>query len=159
MSNLNRRPSTNASYQVSVHLAKRFQRRFFWNQPISKIIACGDHCLLTDPGGSRRKSPTTHSFCKSPTCIRSYHLIIHMGWGFEHILRSTFSKSFKIIHRKVFIGNKSLENDLGNKYHKPCRLILWIISFKLNSYIICLREKKTEGKLMCIDLYRKTYLL
>jgi hypothetical protein len=46
------------------------------------------------------------------------------GVGFEHILRSTFSKSFKIIHRKVFIGNKSLENNLGNKYHKPCRLTI-----------------------------------
>jgi hypothetical protein len=29
MSNLNRGPSIDASYQVSVHLAKRFQRRIF----------------------------------------------------------------------------------------------------------------------------------
>ena len=35
MSNLNRGPSMDASYQVSVHLAKRFQRRiFFLNRPI-----------------------------------------------------------------------------------------------------------------------------
>jgi hypothetical protein len=34
MSNLYRGPPIDASYQVSVHLAKRFQRRFFRNQPI-----------------------------------------------------------------------------------------------------------------------------
>jgi hypothetical protein len=35
MSNRYRGPSINASYQVSVHLAKRFQRRrCFRNQPI-----------------------------------------------------------------------------------------------------------------------------
>ena len=35
MSNRNRRLSIDASYQVSVHLAKRFhRRRFFRNQPI-----------------------------------------------------------------------------------------------------------------------------
>ena len=34
MSNLYRGPSIDASYQVSVHLAKRFQRRFFRNRPI-----------------------------------------------------------------------------------------------------------------------------
>ena len=35
MSNLYREPSIGASYQVSVHLAKRFQRRrFFRNRPI-----------------------------------------------------------------------------------------------------------------------------
>jgi hypothetical protein len=35
MSNLLRGPSKDAPYQVSIHLAKRFQRRiFFRNQPI-----------------------------------------------------------------------------------------------------------------------------
>jgi hypothetical protein len=34
MSNLYRGPAIDAFYQVSVHLAKRFQRRFFRNQPI-----------------------------------------------------------------------------------------------------------------------------
>jgi hypothetical protein len=36
MSNLYREPSKDASYQVLIHLAKRFQRRFFRNQPIRK---------------------------------------------------------------------------------------------------------------------------
>jgi hypothetical protein len=34
MSNLYRGPSIDASYQVSFHLAMRFQRRFFRNRPI-----------------------------------------------------------------------------------------------------------------------------
>jgi hypothetical protein len=34
LSNLYRGPSIYASYQVSVHLVQRFQRRFFRNQPI-----------------------------------------------------------------------------------------------------------------------------
>ena len=37
MSNIYRGPSIDASYQVSDHLAKRFQRRrYFRNQPIKK---------------------------------------------------------------------------------------------------------------------------
>jgi hypothetical protein len=45
MSNLYREPSMDASYQVSVHLAKRFQRRRFFleiNQSETRI-ACGGH--------------------------------------------------------------------------------------------------------------------
>jgi hypothetical protein len=36
MSNLYRGPSIDAAYQVSVHLAMQFQRRFVRNQPIRK---------------------------------------------------------------------------------------------------------------------------
>jgi hypothetical protein len=44
MSNLNRGPSIDASYQVSVHLAKRFQRRRFKEIDQSETrIACGGH--------------------------------------------------------------------------------------------------------------------
>jgi hypothetical protein len=44
MSNLFREPSIDASYQVSVHLAKRFQRRrFFKINQLETRIACGGH--------------------------------------------------------------------------------------------------------------------
>jgi hypothetical protein len=44
MSNLYRGPSIDASYQVSVHLAKRFQRRIFLKIGQSKTrITCGGH--------------------------------------------------------------------------------------------------------------------
>jgi hypothetical protein len=49
MSKLYRGPSIDASYQVSVHLGKRFQRkRFFRNQPIRNKNCLWWPCLLTD---------------------------------------------------------------------------------------------------------------
>ena len=49
MSNLYRRPSIDASYQVSVYLAKRFQSRiFFRNQPIINKNWLWRPCLLMD---------------------------------------------------------------------------------------------------------------
>jgi hypothetical protein len=46
MSNLYRRPYIDASYQVSVHLAKRFQRRRFKKivQSETRIACCGHVC-------------------------------------------------------------------------------------------------------------------
>ena len=49
MSNIYRGPSKDVSYQVSIHLAKRFQRRrFFRNQPIRNKNCLWWPCLLTD---------------------------------------------------------------------------------------------------------------
>jgi hypothetical protein len=49
MSNLYRGLSKDASYQVSIHLAKWFQRRrFFRNQPIRNKNCLWWPCLLTD---------------------------------------------------------------------------------------------------------------
>jgi hypothetical protein len=49
MSNFNRGPSIDASYQVSIHLTNRFQRRrFFRNQPIRNKNGLWQPCLLTD---------------------------------------------------------------------------------------------------------------
>jgi hypothetical protein len=49
MSNLHRGPSIDASYQVSVHLAKWFQRRrSFRTQPIRNKNSLCWPCLLTD---------------------------------------------------------------------------------------------------------------
>ena len=49
MSNLYRGPPIDAPYQVSVHLAKRFQRRFFFrNRPIRNKNCLWWPCLLTD---------------------------------------------------------------------------------------------------------------
>jgi hypothetical protein len=43
MSNLYRGPSIDTSYQVSVHLTKRFQRRFLEIDQSEPRIACGGH--------------------------------------------------------------------------------------------------------------------
>jgi hypothetical protein len=47
LSNLYKEPSIDASYQVSVHLAKRFQRRRFLEiDQLETKIACGSHVLM-----------------------------------------------------------------------------------------------------------------
>jgi hypothetical protein len=52
MSKIYRGPSIDASYQVSDHLAKRFQRRrFFRNRPIRNKNCLWQLCLLTDQDG------------------------------------------------------------------------------------------------------------
>jgi hypothetical protein len=44
MNNLYREPPIDASYQVSVHLAKRFRRRRFLEiDQLERRIACGSH--------------------------------------------------------------------------------------------------------------------
>jgi hypothetical protein len=43
LSNLYRGPSTDASYQVLIHLAKRFQRRFLEMNQSETRMACGGH--------------------------------------------------------------------------------------------------------------------
>jgi hypothetical protein len=49
LSNVHREPAIDASHQVSVHLAKQFQRRrFFRNQPIRNKNCLWWPCLLTD---------------------------------------------------------------------------------------------------------------
>ena len=48
ISYLYRGPSIDASYQVSVHLAKRFQRRMFRNQPIRNKNCLWWPCLSMD---------------------------------------------------------------------------------------------------------------
>jgi hypothetical protein len=48
MSNLYRWPSKDAPYQVSINLAKQFQRRFFRIQPIRNKNGLRWPCLLTD---------------------------------------------------------------------------------------------------------------
>jgi hypothetical protein len=50
MSNLYREPSVNASYQVSVHLDKRFQRRIFLEIDQSEArIDCGGFAIIWRP--------------------------------------------------------------------------------------------------------------
>jgi hypothetical protein len=73
MSKLYREPSIDASYQVSVHLAKRFQRRrFFRNQPIRNKNCLWRPCLLTNRDEMR------HLIFSSP-CQRQCELLPSLG--------------------------------------------------------------------------------
>ena len=77
MSNLYRGPSIDASYQVSVHLAKRFQRRrFFLYRPIRNKNCLWRPCLSMD----RDKMSIIY---REPSIYASYQISVHWESGFR----------------------------------------------------------------------------
>jgi hypothetical protein len=77
MCNLYKGPSINASYQVSVHLAKWFQkRRFFRNQPIRNKNCLWRLCLLMD----RDKICNLY---RGPSIDASYYVLVHLAKWFQ----------------------------------------------------------------------------
>ena len=77
MSNLYRGPSKDAPYQVSIHLAKRFQRRrFFRNQPIRNKKGLWRPCLLTD-------RDEMSNLYRGPALDASYQISVHLAKWFQ----------------------------------------------------------------------------
>ena len=77
MSSLYREPSIDASYQVSVHLAKRFhRRRFFRNQPIRNKNCLCQPCLLMD-----RDEMSNHN--RRLSIDASYQVSVHLTKRFQ----------------------------------------------------------------------------
>ena len=77
MSNLYRGPPIDVSYQVSVHLAKRFQRRrFFRNQPIRKKNFLWRPCLLTDRDEMSNRN-------RGLSINASYQVLVHLAKRFQ----------------------------------------------------------------------------
>jgi hypothetical protein len=76
MSNLYREPSKDVSYQVSIHLAKRFQRRIFRNQPIGNKNCLWRPCLLTD----RDEMSILN---RGPAIDASYQVSVHLAKWFK----------------------------------------------------------------------------
>jgi endonuclease III-like uncharacterized protein len=76
MSNLYRGPSKDASYQISVHLAKRFQRRFFRNQQIRNKNDLWHPCMLAD----RNWMSNLYRWHSKDA---SYQVLIHLAKRFQ----------------------------------------------------------------------------
>jgi hypothetical protein len=79
MSNLDRGPSKDASYQVLIHLAWQFQRRFldfFRNQPIRNKNGLWWPCLLTDPD-------EMSNLYRGPSIDASYQVSVHLAKQFQ----------------------------------------------------------------------------
>jgi len=88
MSNHNRGPSKDDSYQISIHLAMRLQRRrFFRNQPIRNKNCLWRPCLLTD-------RDEMSNLYKGPAIDASYQVSVHLTKRFQ---RRNF---FKSAHQK-----------------------------------------------------------
>ena len=88
MGNRYRVPSIDASYQVSVHLVKRFQRRFFRNRPIRNKNCLWWPCLLMD------RDEMINPY-RLPSIDASYQVSIYLGKGFQ---------------RRRFLRNQSIRN-------------------------------------------------
>ena len=87
MSNLYRGPSKDASYQVSVHLAKRFQRgRFFRTHPIRNKYCLWWPCFLT------KRAEMSNRY-KGSSIDASYQVSIHLAMCFQ---RGTFFSNWPI---------------------------------------------------------------
>ena len=76
MSNFHRGPSTAASYQVLVHLAKRFQRRRFLKSANQKqewpVVA-----MFVNGSGQNEQS------LRGPSIDASYQVSVHLAEGFQ----------------------------------------------------------------------------
>jgi hypothetical protein len=77
MSNDYRGPSIDASYQVSVHLDKQFQRRrFFLNLAIRNKNCLWQQCLLMD-------RDEMSNLYRGPSIDASYQISVHLGKQFQ----------------------------------------------------------------------------
>ena len=77
MSNLYRGSSKDAPYHVSIHLAKRFQRRrFFRNQPIRNKNGLWRPCLLTD-------RDEMSNLYRGSAIDASYQVSVHLAKQFQ----------------------------------------------------------------------------
>jgi len=74
---LNTEPSIDDSYQVSVHLAKQFQRkRFLRNRPIRNKKCLWRPCVLTD------KNEMSNLY-RGPSIHPSYQVLVHLAKRFQ----------------------------------------------------------------------------
>ena len=79
---LYRGPSKDASYQVLIHLARRFQRRiFFRNQPIRNKNGLWRPCLLTD-------RDEMSNLYRGPSVDASYQVSVHSLRFASHAIES-----------------------------------------------------------------------
>ena len=93
MSNVYRGPSKDASYQVLIHLARRFQRRrFLKNQPIRNKNGLWQPCLLTD----RDEMSIIY---RGPSIDAAYQISVHLGKRFQR--------------RRFFYRNQPIRNKNG----------------------------------------------
>jgi len=77
MSNRYRGPSIDATYQISVHLGKWFERRrFFRNQPIKNKNGLWRPCLLMD-------RDEMCNLYRGPSIDASYQVSVHLAKRFQ----------------------------------------------------------------------------
>jgi hypothetical protein len=105
MSNLYRGPSKDASYQVLIHLARRFQRRrFFRNQPIRNKNDLWLPCLLTD-------RDEMSNLYRGPSIDASYQVSVHLVKRFQRRRFLKIGQSETRIASAAMVVNGSGQNE------------------------------------------------
>ena len=111
MSNLHRRSSKDASYQVLIHLAKRLQRRrFFRNQPIRNMNCLWWPCLLTD-------RDEMSNLYRGPAIDVSYQVSVHLAKRFQ---------------RRTFFLNRPIRNISANQKQELPMAAMFVTGSELN---------------------------
>jgi hypothetical protein len=113
ISNLYREPSIDASYQVSYHLAKRFQRKScFRNRTIRNKNCLWRPCLLTDQNGMSNSH-------RGPSIDASYQVSVHLAKRFQRTrileidqleTRIACGSQWKVLHKDCSFHPDPLTN-------------------------------------------------
>ena len=112
MSNLYRGPSIDASYQVSYHLAKRFQRKScFRNRPIRNNNCLWWPCFLTD------QNRMSNSY-RGPSIDVSYHVSVHLAKLFQSSRFLEIDQSETRIYVMLINGSGQNEHSLQRNFHR-----------------------------------------
>jgi len=110
MSNPYREPPIDASYQVSVHLAKRLQRIFFRNQPIRDKNCLWLQCLLMDQN-------KMNNLYRGPSIDAMYQLrFMWQSVSEEKIFRNRTIRNKNCMWRPCLLTNR---NEIHNMYRGP----------------------------------------
>ena len=149
MSNIYRGPAIDASYQVSFHLAKRFQkRRFFLNRPIRNKNCLGRPCLLMD----RDKMSNLQ---RGPSIDASYQVSLHLAEGFQR--RSLKCEKLTDRRRTQSDGKSSnclWQGEVKNyqEFQRFClkNFFSSIITFQSRNYL-CITRKSLQRFLILHD--------
>jgi hypothetical protein len=111
MNNLYREPSIDASYQVSVHMAKRFQQRKFLEIDQSETGIDWQTCLLMNRN-------EMSSFYRGPPIEVSYQVLVHLTKRFQRrsFLRNRSIRNKNCLWRPCLLG---IRDQMGNLYRGP----------------------------------------
>jgi len=142
MSNLIKRLSIDAFYQVSIHLHKRFQRRrFLRNRPIRNKNFLWRPCLLTNRDEIKRlhRGPYIHA---------SYQVSVHLPLQFQRriFLRNRPIRNKSCLCRPCLLTDREEINNLyrGTYIHASYRVSVHLSKRFQRRRLKC--EKFTDGR-------------
>ena len=146
MSKFYRGPSIDASYQVSVHLAKRLlRRRFFSNQLIRNKNCPWRPCLLTN-------LDEMNNIYREPAIDVSYQVSVHLAKRFQ---RKRFKKIGQSETRINCLWRPCLltdRNEMSSLYRRPYKDASYQVSIHLAKWFQRRRLKKigqSETRIAC----------